>query len=1100
MSGRRLVRGVVPAALMVLLASCKPPAPAISRISTEAEVRHDHGFDTELLLDTAEALLEVEVEQLGVDVELRVLDPGGRELATVDGPTGRRGVERAVLRTTSAGRLRLQVRAPAPGAHGQIVLTATWLPGSRKDGEPRDQWLASGLLATRAARVARQHSADSRHAALELYTEALATLETATDRPGLARERGRLHHARSVLLRQDGDLDAAATELDAAAGAWRAAGDHHGEARALNERGLVAWQRGDGHGALELYTRALAIRETLSDTDGEAQTLANIGLVHHSRGEPRKAREHYRRALELAIRAEDPALEATLFNNLGGAAQDLGEPLDALEAFGRALELHRSLVQPAAEARALSNLGATLRSLGRYEEALGQYLEALEAVHLQADPAAEAAVLNNLGVVYLALFDLERSRSFFTRALDGYRDAGDLRGEAAALTNLAQSLERDDEPKRARELYHQALELRRQLADRRGEAIALDHLGRVLEALGDLDAAEDAFDAALALHQELSDPLRRARALRHRAEVRLLKGELGTAETDLETAGELVRRIGDGEGEAEALEILARIDLERGRLDEAHARLSTALDIVESLGTRVVEPELRVYYLAARHRTYQTQIATEMALHRRDPTAAWDRRALETSERSRARTLLDLLSPGANGRNGTPPALAAERSRLLDRLGAKAELRTRLLARGDPRAAEVEHEVDELTTALEALQGEIRRRPSPGVETGARPLRAADIQALLDPETVLLEYSLGTDRSVLWAVDTEAVASFELPSRSSLEASARRLHGLWSRLDPSDGTEERQLAALLSRQLVAPAAARLEGKRRLIVVADGALHYLPFAALPAPSAPQAPLVAGHEVISLPSATVLAAQRELAARAPRPPTTPLRTVAVLADPVFSALDPRLAGPGHASPVKDAEGLVFQRLAATRREAAVLAELVPAERLLLALDSRARRSLLTGGAVGQSSILHLATHGVADDARPWLSGLMLSRFDETGRSTPAFLGLKDVSELELHAELVVLSGCRTALGREVSGEGLLGLVRGFFDAGARRALASLWQVQDRSTAELMTTFYRSLLVDGQPASSALAVAQRALMTDPRWRDPYFWAAFEMQGDWR
>jgi CHAT domain-containing protein len=228
--------------------------------------------------------------------------------------------------------------------------------------------------------------------------------------------------------------------------------------------------------------------------------------------------------------------------------------------------------------------------------------------------------------------------------------------------------------------------------------------------------------------------------------------------------------------------------------------------------------------------------------------------------------------------------------------------------------------------------------------------------------------------------------------------------------------------------------------------------------------------------------------------------------VLADPVFDPADPRVAAAarerpavtGRRSPAPEAASS-FSRLAWTRREAGAIAAVVPAGSSLLAFDFRASRATALSPELAGYRIVHFATHGVIDSTTPALSGLMLSRVDERGKAQEGFLGLHDIFNLRLGADLVVLSGCETALGKQVRGEGLVGLTQGFLYAGARRVVASLWRIEDQATAELMSRFYRGLFVEGRPPAAALRQAQLALREDRRWRSPYYWSGFVLQGEW-
>ncbi|HWN43691.1 MAG TPA: CHAT domain-containing protein, partial [Thermoanaerobaculia bacterium] len=240
------------------------------------------------------------------------------------------------------------------------------------------------------------------------------------------------------------------------------------------------------------------------------------------------------------------------------------------------------------------------------------------------------------------------------------------------------------------------------------------------------------------------------------------------------------------------------------------------------------------------------------------------------------------------------------------------------------------------------------------------------------------------------------------------------------------------------------------------------------------------------------------RRALASRPPAP-----KGLAVLADPVFDPRDPRVRGgrapAGSADATRGGDGFpLFDRLASSRREAEAIASLDG--EAMLALDFQARRSLLTEGRLRDFRVLHFATHGTFHGEHPELSGIVLSLVDESGRPQEGFLRLPDLHDLSLAADLVVLSGCQTALGREIRGEGLVGLSQGFLDAGARNVVASLWQVPDRATAELMTVFYRSYLQRGAAPAAALREAQLAVRARRGWSEPYHWASFILMGEGR
>ena len=269
-----------------------------------------------------------------------------------------------------------------------------------------------------------------------------------------------------------------------------------------------------------------------------------------------------------------------------------------------------------------------------------------------------------------------------------------------------------------------------------------------------------------------------------------------------------------------------------------------------------------------------------------------------------------------------------------------------------------------------------------------------------------------------------------------------------------------------------------------------------------------PLIAGHEIVRLPSASVLAVlQQRSAARRPAP-----RTVAVVADPVYTADDPRVGEPlpGSRGANKPAELVQaaeqwgvdgFERLPFSRREANAILELVPAGQSFTALDFDASRATVTSGRLAEYRILHFATHAMLHEDQPELSGLMLSLVDRRGRPREGGLYMHEIYGLELPAELVVLSACRTASANRYRERVWWASPGGFMYAGATSVVVSLWEVNDRATAELMRYFYQGMLAEGLSPAAALRRAQRAMLHHPnkQWRRPYYWAGFVLQGPW-
>jgi CHAT domain-containing protein len=552
-----------------------------------------------------------------------------------------------------------------------------------------------------------------------------------------------------------------------------------------------------------------------------------------------------------------------------------------------------------------------------------------------------------------------------------------------------------------------------------------------------------------------------------------------------------------------------------GRLAEAQTSLDRAVSTAENIRTTLPSPEFRARYFATAHKAYDLLIDVLLRQDQVTPERGLRLTAFEVAERARARSLLDLLNEShVDLREGLDADLLARERTLESSLAAKIQYAAggQGPSKSDAEVALTRREIDALIGALRDVESEIRAK-SPRAAALTQPSTAtvADVQRdLLDDETALVEYALGDERSFVWTVTRSSVDVRQLPSRGDLEKAVRRAYGDVSVNDLStNGSLDRSLKEL-SALLVGPV--RSVAVHRVAIVADGALEYLPFAALPGRAG--APLLADYEVVMLPSVSTLAELRRNEAGRTYAP----KLIAAIADPVFDAHDVRVVsgqtngsaaasdatGPRVGTDVRRsaAEAGVsgLDRLPYSRQEVDVIDTLVPSADRLTALDFDANRGLMLGDSLRNYRIVHIATHGLINSQHPELSGLVLSLVDRSGRPQNGFVQSYELYKTKLDADLVVLSACQTALGEEIRGEGLVSLTRPFMYAGVPRVVASLWQVPDRATAELMTRFYTGLVRDHLSASAALRRAQLALRKNPRWSRPYFWAGFTLQGDWR
>lgn len=676
------------------------------------------------------------------------------------------------------------------------------------------------------------------------------------------------------------------------------------------------------------------------------------------------------------------------------------------------------------------------------------------------------------------------------------------------------------------------------------EIAVLKEIGRIHSARGDKRLALQSYNTARAFYSEQKDRRGEAATLNLIGSVYQDWGQDQKALNSYNRALLLSREAEYPVGEAMTLYSIGNVERDRGNLEQARTRSEAALKIVESLRTNVTSQDLRASFFATVRQHYELYVDILMQLHKQHPTKGFDAMAFDVSERARARSLLESLKEsGADIRQGVDHALLEKERSLEHALNAKAERRMQLIAaRNDLETETIGREIDQLTREYDETKTQIKlTSPHYAALVQPEPLKLHQIQVqLLDDNSLLLEYMLGDERSYVWAVTRTEVSSFELPGRLEIEQTARRLHSLLTARLPrrDETTDQRQQRVVesdsqlpnetesLSRLLLGSIRDKLD-KKRVLVVPDGALQYIPFQVLTVttdtrshdPNEVKAndkgdnriPLIFDHEIINQPSASTLALV--LSETAKRKPAA--NTVAILADPVFEADDPRVKLPNKDTtsalassvPSKIAEafrdvnfdGLKIPRLLASREEAEGIMAVIPQGTGLKALGFEASRSTVATKDLDQYRIVHFATHGVLDNENPELSGIVLSLFDQEGRPQDGFLRLHDIYNLNLPVDLVVLSACNTGLGKDVKGEGLIGLTRGFMYAGAGGVVASLWKVDDDATAELMRHFYEALFKKGMSPSEALRESQLAMRRQPRWQAPYYWAGFVLQGQY-
>jgi CHAT domain-containing protein/tetratricopeptide (TPR) repeat protein len=906
--------------------------------------------------------------------------------------------------------------------------------------------------------------------------------------------------------------------------------------------------------AVAAFQRALHYYQTENVPLSQAIILTSLGQIYASWSDYARATDYYRQALPLWTQGDAPApINMIGWNliNLGHAYRAYGEWAKAVDYYRQAEACYRqypnesSTEQPRGLGIVQASLGIIAFAQGEKQTALAHLQQAVAYFQQGRNPENEFAMYGRIGEVYASLGESEQAQRAYEQALQHYGHTNSL-GEATILNSYGNLHRLTGNYAAAAEKLRQALTIRRQRGDRRGQALSLTNLGAVYAAQQHHQQALATYSEAQTLWQDIGDKYSQGYTLNYLGLAYYELHETAQARTLFQQALALRRATNDREGETNTLYNLARLDADAGNFAAARDGIASAIALSEAVRATVPSDDLRASYLATVREYYEFYMQVLMQMHRREPQAGHHAAAFAVSEMARARSLLDsLAAQRLPAPPNSEPALLTQEHALQQRLNAKAEYQ-RTLQQKKASPALQQAAAQELQTLIAEIK-ELRRHrqaAQPRLDDLLRftPLDVATLQkTILDGNTALLAYSLGKERSYLWFISRDALASYELPARAVIEAAARAAYEqLRPREQPGDEAQLNAALTTLSHLVLAPVADKLK-QQRLLIVADGALQYVPFAALPEPvigdrwsvagknQAPatshqlpgtgdhrspttdhRPPLIVNHELITLPSATFLQTIRQAAQQR----TAPTRTIAVLADPVFDSGDVRVVKrqpavarkpftkpPELEQALRDVGATELPRLPYTRREAEAINALVRKPKRQTALDFRANRTTFLQTDWRAYGIVHLATHGLLNSTHPELSGLVFSLVDETGAPQPGFLRLHEIYNLRLNADLVVLSACQTGLGKEVRGEGLIGLTRGFLHAGATRVIASLWQVNDKATAELMRHFYQELLGEKkQSPAAALRAAQLTLWQQKRWRHPTYWAAFALQGEWK
>jgi CHAT domain-containing protein len=579
-------------------------------------------------------------------------------------------------------------------------------------------------------------------------------------------------------------------------------------------------------------------------------------------------------------------------------------------------------------------------------------------------------------------------------------------------------------------------------------------------------------------------------------------------------------------GLSETFQNLGKLDQLENNPESALKNITESIKLTESLYSDVANSNLKRSYFSNVFDRYELYINLLMQKHKQSPSEDFVIQALQASEKSRSRSLLETLRLSeANFIKDANPQSVQKEKELLTLLNLKASKLTDLLSSNAEKSEidKVDEERRTLENELETVKADLKQQsPVYSAIKNPPPFDVAEFQQNnLDDRTVLLEFSLGEKESYLWLVGKNEVSTFVLPPREVLENRIEKIRATFEnrqilageeletyqkRLADSDAVSNPE-AKLLSDELLGQVVDKITDKR-LIIVPDGKLALLPLSALPFPNSDER-LINRHEIVYEPSASLL----NILSKIQTTSRQPNKDLLVFADPVFSSDDNRLAANSEPQSVistilglnlrdfrlTDSSGRI-PRLFATQAEADSISEVVGKSRTEILSGFAANRERVLNADISDYRILHFATHGLVDVNRPEVSSIVLSQFDENGAKREGFLRLQDIYSLDLASDLVVLSACQSGVGKEIKGEGLMSLNNAFLQAGAKSVLSSAWKVDDEATAEFMKRFYANVVNKQLTPAESLRQTQLEMVSSTQFKSPFYWAAFTVQGEFR
>jgi CHAT domain-containing protein/Tfp pilus assembly protein PilF len=872
-----------------------------------------------------------------------------------------------------------------------------------------------------------------------------------------------------------------------------------GIARTLNNFGNIHFRKSEFEKAIEFHQRAIDIATKGENQEILGYTMSNLGQVYHSQGDYTRAAECYEKSKKVGEERGDLFMQSAALHNLSLIYWNQGDLKRALVELQRCAIISHQSGERSLESSTIMNLGSFHFQLGNYDKALDTLHQSIKMAEEMNDQGLKATALDNLALLEFEIGNNVAALDYARKSLKLMEGMGEKSGVAAALVSLAEIAESTGDHRAALDYYQKGVRVTRESGTRNRLAEYLKGMGNIYEKTGQLDKALEIYKEALAIDEAIRQKPGIGSIYAMIASAHRKKGNLSDAEIAASKAVEILKEVGQSDVLWPALYIKGQCSRDLGKMEESFQWMKQAIDIIDRIREGIGLPEQRSSYLEQRLDVYEELIAGLVKANRIPE-------AYEYVQRSKARAFLDLLAETRiDPESDLDPSDYRQKRKLLSEL---ISLNEKI-----KEEYEVEHPDSSRIKKLEITRAKsdaqyidlllkIRRKhPRLAELHNPSPVKLSEAQALLDEQTVLLDYFVGQKESLVFAVTSGSCRVFHLPESKQLQ---RLVHNFLATLQQPEEYWETtnrsysryiNLGALLYQKILKPAESISKGKK-LVLAPDGPLSYLPFEALLTTTVSSAKkidfqklpyLASNHEIQYVPSISVLDTLTEN-----RIIDKPVKQTAwiAFADPQADRTIAKSISRNKT--VRDASNSQIP-LPFARAEVKQISTFYPKESTLILVGKDASETNAKTLPLDQYRTLHFASHGLIDEERPQISALVL----DGGGGEDGYLTMREVFDLKLNADLVVLSACKSGLGKQTRGEGVTGLARAFFAAGASSVLVSFWNVSDRSTADFMTAFYKNLLQKGLNKPAALKQARLEMIRNQKYSHPYYWAPFILIG---